>query len=96
MSSDFPLLRALIREEMEYYGKHMGRGPKGLSLGTSSGAEVEIDAWMEQLKQVEGEIQQLEATPQRLYGPQDTQKIQALQKKKADIEFQIKSLQEVL
>ena len=82
MSSDFPLLRALIREEMEYYGKHMGRGPKGLSLGTSSGAEVEIDAWMEQLKQVEGEIQQLEATPQRLYGPQVHKKFKPYKRKK--------------
>ena len=65
MSDDYSLLRALIREEMEYYDKHMGRGSQ--SLGSGSGAEVEIDAWMEELKTIEGQIQQIQSTPQRMY-----------------------------
>ena len=94
MSDNYSLLRALIREEMEYYGKHMGQGSQ--SLGSGSGAEVEIDAWMEELQTIEGQIQQIQSTPKRMYGSGDTKKLDDLNDRKSEIEFQIQSLQDVL
>ena len=97
MSSDpLYLLRILIREEMEYYGKYMGRGEKGLTLGSSSGAEVEIDGYMEQLQSIEGQIQQLEATPTRIVRPGDTQRLHDLKAQKADLEAEVQALRDIL
>ncbi len=90
MSDDYSLLRALIREEMEFYGKVMK------TLGTSSGGEIEIDHRMEELQSVEGQIQQLQVTPQRMYGPEDTKKLDVLNTRKAELEQEIRDLQDIL
>jgi len=94
MSSEFDLIRLLIREEMEYMGKHMGTGTR--SLGSGSGAEVEIDQRLEDLKTVEGEIHYLESTPTRMGQHGDLDRIHNLKARKADLEQQIKELQGVL
>jgi len=94
MSISHYLLRILIREEMEYMGKHMGSGSR--HLGSSSGAEVEIDARLEDLKTIEGEIHYLENTPTQMGQHGDLDRIHNLKARKADLEQQIKELQGVL
>jgi len=96
MSDSIHLLRLLIREEMEYYDKHMGRGQKGLSYGSSSSGVIEIEHLAAELQTVEGQIQQLEVTPLRMIGPDDTRKLDILKDKKAEIENAIKALQGIL
>lgn len=81
---------------MEYYDRYMGQGERGLSLGTSSGGEVEIDHLVAELQSVEGQIQQLEVTPLRITSPDDTRKLDNLKDRKADIENEIKALQGIL
>jgi|APSaa5957512535_1039671.scaffolds.fasta_scaffold65261_3 hypothetical protein len=94
MSDRYHLLRLLIREEMEFYGKNMGQGYK--SMGSSTSGEVEIDARVAELQTVEGQIQQLEVTPLRLTGSGDTKKLDILKSRQAELELEIKSLQGVL
>ena len=90
MSKELELLRLLIREEMEYYGKMMK------NMGSSSSGEIEIDHRVAELQAIEGQIQQLEITPLRMYGPDDTRKLDALKDRKAQIELEIKELQGIL
>lgn len=94
MSNTLHLLRLLIREEMEFMGKHMGSGTR--SLGSGSGAEVEIDQRLEDLKTVEGELHYLESTPTRMGQHGDLDRIHSLKARKADLEQQIKDLQDIL
>jgi len=90
MSEAYRLLRLLIQEEMDFYAKHMGQGYK--SMGSSSGGEVEIDARMEELQAVEGQISQLEVTPLRILGPDDTRKLDTLKARRDEIEQEIRDI----
>ncbi len=94
MSKGLRLLRILIREEMEFMGKHMGSGSR--SLGSGSSAEVEIDQRLEDLKSIEGQIHYLENTPTRMGQHGDLDRLHSLKAQKADLEQQIKELQGVL
>lgn len=94
MSDSFHLLRALIREEMEFMGKHMGSGSR--HLGSGAGAEVEIDRRLEDLQSVEGQIHYLESTPTQMGKHGDLDKIHSLKARKAELEQEIKDLQGVL
>ena len=90
MTKNFNLIRLLIREEMEYYGRMMK------TMGSSSSGEVEIDHRVAELQAVEGQIQQLEVTPLRMVTPEDTHKLDNLKDRKAELEQEIKDLQGIL
>ncbi len=94
MTDRYHLLRLLIREEMEFYGKNMGQGYK--SMGSSTSGEVEIDARVAELQSVEGQIKQLEVTPLRMVGTGDTKKLDMLNSRRAELELEIKRLQDIL
>ena len=90
MTKNFNLIRLLIREEMEYYGRMMK------TMGSSSSGEVEIDHRVAELQAVEGQIQQLEVTPLRMVTPEDTHKLDNLKDRQAELEQEIKDLQGIL
>ena len=90
MSKGMHLLRLLIREEMEYYGRFMK------TMGSSSSGEIEIDHRVAELQSVEGQIQQLEVTPLRMVTPEDTRKLDILKDRQAELEREIQELQGIL
>ena len=90
MSTGLHLLRMLIREELEYYGKLMK------TMGSSSSGEIEIDHRVSELQSVEVQIQQLEVTPLRMVTPEDTRKLDILKDRQAELEQEIKELQGIL
>ena len=90
MTTGLRLLRILIREEMEFYGKLMK------TMGSSSSGEIEIDHRVAELQSVEGQIQQLEVTPLRMVTADDTRKLDILKDRKAELEQEIKALQGIL
>ena len=90
MTNGLDLLRLLIREEMEYYGKIKK------TYGSSSSGVVEIEKRMEELQSIEGQIMQLEATPSAMTEPGDTSRLDKLRQRKSELEQEIKDLQDIL
>lgn len=90
MTRGLDLLRLLIREEMEYYGKIKK------TYGSGSSGVVEIEKRMEELQSIEGQIMQLEVTPAGMTEPGDTSRLDNLRQRKSELEQEIKELQDIL